>query len=118
MRKAVFFPFMISVIFVAGCGLKSKEVSSDYALPPELSDCKVFRIANDVGGNIKVVRCPDTTTTQYIENKSVINTTTINQKSQNMAGEDKNIVINGRTFKSIKESDIIDVNGVSYIAVN
>jgi hypothetical protein len=49
----------LSAVFLAGCG---QSVSSlDYPVPEELKDCAFYKLTNGADA-IKVVRCPNSTT--------------------------------------------------------
>ncbi len=52
---------VLSVV-LAGCSNSYTEVQFP-AMPAELKDCKVFRLTNEKGAMINVVRCPNSITT-------------------------------------------------------
>lgn len=55
-------------LLATGC---ERSVSvADYPLPPELSDCNLFKLADGNGSEITVARCPNSTTsTTFREGK-------------------------------------------------
>jgi hypothetical protein len=57
---------MIFSTLIAGCS-NGYEEQSYPTLPDELKDCKVYYIHNKDGDNMKVMRCPNSTTsTHYV----------------------------------------------------
>lgn len=69
------------LLFLVSCGDKNTvERTSDYVLPAGLADCRIYKMSDDYGNSMKVVRCPKSdTTTSYSEtcgkncNKTVSN---------------------------------------------
>lgn len=59
------------VIFLAGCEPSTSRIDYEYRLPEELKDCEIYSLnTGDLGGSLKVVRCPNSTTTsRYMEGK-------------------------------------------------
>lgn len=56
---------VLIALLLAGCenGYEEREFPKK---PPELEDCKFYRLSNDKGGEINVARCPlSSTTTTY-----------------------------------------------------
>lgn len=53
---------IVAALFVAGCSPTAQQVEYP-VLPPELADCKFYFISSgDVRSQIRVVRCPNSTT--------------------------------------------------------
>ena len=50
------------ISFLLGCTPKTKSIESDYDIPKELSDCTFLSLRDTVTNSIKVVRCPNSTT--------------------------------------------------------
>lgn len=79
MKKSL---LLISVLFLIGCEKYTTEISGDYVLPEGLADCKIYRLQNDGGGQIKVVRCPNSdTSAEYKEGKFTRHTIVIDGKT-------------------------------------
>lgn len=51
---------------LAACSETSREIKF-LAMPPELADCKVFRVENSGGYTMTVARCPHSTTTTEVQ---------------------------------------------------
>ena len=50
-------------ILAIGCAKReTREIGGSYILPPELQDCKVFKLNSDEAGDIYAMRCPNSTT--------------------------------------------------------
>ena len=61
---------LILTTLIGGC---SNSASEEYypIKPPELKDCKIYRLNNDNGARITIARCPNsTTTTNYQSGKT------------------------------------------------
>lgn len=51
-------------VFLTGCEpTHYEDADSSYKLPPEMSDCKVFKLISESDRNLYVIRCPTQTTT-------------------------------------------------------
>lgn len=76
MWKAV---IVLGVIFLAGCNPSYEDKNSSYSLPPEMQDCKVYKLNGDaISTDIVVVRCPNSqTTTSYRYGKNSQSHTTV-----------------------------------------
>ena len=72
---------MIAIVLLtlAGCGDPSAKDSTDkWMLPDGLKDCKIYSLSNGKGGYMRVVRCPNSsTTTSYTSGKTLVNTTVL-----------------------------------------
>lgn len=53
---------LTSIVALAAC-TPSADTMNFPVMPPEMQDCKVFRIDNGSGTAIVAVRCPNSTTT-------------------------------------------------------
>lgn len=67
---------MLSLLIVGavlmGCDASTKETTSNWVLPPELSHCKFYTMYSQNGATMRVVVCPNsTTTTSITKNPSV-----------------------------------------------
>lgn len=64
-----------AVLFITGCDAQNpKNVSEFYKLPDELSHCGIYRIDGNRNPVMRVVVCPNsTTTTQYKSGKTTVN---------------------------------------------
>lgn len=71
------FLILISTIFVMSCGQTSEE-TSNYNLPKELSDCKIYRLSSEgVGSTLNIMRCPlSSTSVSYSSGKTTVTTIT------------------------------------------
>jgi hypothetical protein len=58
MKKIV---IIFALLALSGCTNKYSEANFPVR-PPELSDCKFFKMSNSSGEKITVVRCPNSTT--------------------------------------------------------
>lgn len=76
----------IVMLVLAGCSPSQQQWQA--ALPKGLDDCSVFLVTHE-GHEIKVVRCPNsTTTTQYKHGKApLVNTTVIEDDSAALKAE-------------------------------
>ena len=76
MWKAV---IALVVIFLAGCNPSYEDKNASYSLPPEMQDCKVYKLNGDaISTDIVVVRCPNSqTTTSYRYGKNSQSHTTV-----------------------------------------
>lgn len=81
MKKLTLLAIMSSFVFVAGCSPKTEQKTHEYHLPPELSDCKIFKLT-DGTGNFKsilyVTRCPESNTATSQSFGEIRNSVTIN----------------------------------------
>ena len=50
------------ISFLLGCTPKTKNIESNYDIPEELSDCVFLNMRDTKASEIKVVRCPNSTT--------------------------------------------------------
>lgn len=67
------------VIFLAGCNPSYENKDASYSLPPEMQDCKIYKLNGDaISRDIVVVRCPNSqTTTSYRYGKNGQSHTTV-----------------------------------------
>lgn len=77
MKKLTLLVAMSSFVFLSGCSTKTEQKTEEFDLPPELSDCKIFKLRNATGLSLYVTRCPESNTTTESTGK-VRNTVTIN----------------------------------------
>ena len=54
-----------SVLVLTACDVEpyNKELTQTYPLPDGLEDCKIYYLQNKSGNSLKVVRCPNSSTT-------------------------------------------------------
>lgn len=52
------------VLLLTGCDKSYRDVNTDYVLPEELSDCKIYKLhdGNILNGVIVITRCPNSST--------------------------------------------------------
>lgn len=67
----------LTVLFLSACTPSHKDKTQSFSLPPELADCKIFTLSNDIGTSIYVTRCPNSTTTTSTTGKNAQNITTL-----------------------------------------
>jgi hypothetical protein len=68
----------LSGLVLGGCKAETEDKTSDYLLPMELSDCKVYQMSNAAGASMFIVRCPNSATaTTYRSGKTNKTTLTI-----------------------------------------
>lgn len=78
MSKAMCIP-VVMALALAACGEPSYKPLTQVALPPELSDCKVFQIS-DGTHDINVVRCPNSdTSATYKQGKAANHSVTLSR---------------------------------------
>lgn len=60
-----------SFILLSGCAKTVEDISDEFLLPKELKDCRVYNLQASNLSTIKVVRCPQSTTTlNYLSGKN------------------------------------------------
>jgi len=58
-------------VVLGGCTKETKLESSDWEIPVELKDCQIFRMQNENGQYMRVMRCPSSvTSTSYKSGKT------------------------------------------------
>jgi len=62
---------ILSLMFLSACSNGYYKANFP-VVPPELSDCQFFILTNDKGGNITVVRCPNSTTTTLANKRTTV----------------------------------------------
>ena len=68
MKKLVITLFVVGLL--VGCTKSTSEISTDYVLPPELSQCKVYFLDNGGLHPMRVLYCPNASTaTTYMNGK-------------------------------------------------
>lgn len=69
----------LGVLFLTGCNPSYENKDGSYRLPPEMQDCKVYKLNGDATNrDIVVVRCPNSqTTTSYNYGKNSQSHTTV-----------------------------------------
>lgn len=82
------FLILISTIFVMSCGQTSEE-TSNYNLPKELNDCKIYRLSSEnIGSTLNIVRCPlSSTSVSYSSGKHTVTTITTEDSIQTKTEE-------------------------------
>jgi len=75
---------IIAGLTMVACTPRASEVSFP-VMPPEMSDCKVFRIENGNGVALIAVRCPNSSTTTKVGKTS------------------PTVVIDGTTYQKVEE---------------
>lgn len=72
------FVCLLILTILAGCSASSSNNTSHYQMPPEMKDCKVFRLEGDgLSKTLYVVKCPNSnTSTSWIERSGKNNHTT------------------------------------------
>ena len=130
MKKTILLLSLSSMLLISGCGKKeSIELTGQnlYAMPEELSDCKIFQLNAVERGALTVVRCPlSTTSTSYLFGK-VTQTVVVSENAQiQMLNQesslekkmipqlDETIEVNGQKYKKLKSSQEININGQIY----
>tara|TARA_B100000073_G_C23723299_1_gene568386 strand:- start:1881 stop:2111 length:231 start_codon:yes stop_codon:yes gene_type:complete len=68
---------ILTVLFLSACTPSHKNKTQSFSLPPELADCKVFMLSNDIGSSIYVTRCPNSTTNTSTTGKNAQSVTVI-----------------------------------------
>ncbi len=64
------FAVMVIAFALVGCKAETKDVSGDFLLPPDISQCKVYELSDTNGGVLKALICPNATTaTEWKEGK-------------------------------------------------
>jgi hypothetical protein len=88
---------ILLLIIVASCSLlgcgpaTTKNTTTAWKLPDELSHCSVYKMTDENGSDMKVVHCPSsTTTTGYKEGKN---------------SRKFNVVIDNETYELVKKND-------------
>ena len=65
------FTVLACAALLSACNPSYSNKSGDYLLPPELSDCKVFRLIDSKANVMRVLRCPNSiTSVSYASGKS------------------------------------------------
>jgi hypothetical protein len=52
---------------LVGCKAETEERTSQYVLPNGLQDCKIYKMVGENGDSMKVMRCPNSSTTTTYE---------------------------------------------------
>lgn len=77
MKKLTVAVTVVTAALLTGCDSNTSSITHRYVLPPELSKCKIYDMSNGTN-SIKVVHCPNsTTTTSYRSGKTHKNVTII-----------------------------------------
>lgn len=67
--KKIFAVLMIAFALV-GCKAETNDISADFVLPRDISNCKVYALHDTNGGVLKALICPNATTaTEWKEGK-------------------------------------------------
>ncbi|AIW03777.1 hypothetical protein CPT_Moogle40 [Citrobacter phage Moogle] len=69
----------LGVLFLTGCNPSYENKDASYRLPPEMQDCRVYKLNGDTTSrDVIVVRCPNSqTTTSYKYGKNSQSHTTV-----------------------------------------
>ena len=59
MKKLLLIPLLV---MLPSCENSTKNITNNYALPPELADCSINYLKSTIEHNITVVRCPNSST--------------------------------------------------------
>jgi intein/homing endonuclease len=69
MKKIIL--ILITLVSFMACSKKTQEYTDSFLLPEELKDCKIFWMRGENVGSMKIVRCPNSsTTTSYEDGKT------------------------------------------------
>lgn len=79
---------VVLCVVLTACESETKDVTRSYKITQELVDCKLYRLSDDGGGGITVMRCPNSTTS----------TTSSADKSRSAI-----IVIDSDTYKKVEK---------------
>lgn len=60
-------------LLLAACSEPNFKVADFPVVPPELSDCKIFRVENKLGTVLFITRCPNSTTSTTTQGKTPVN---------------------------------------------
>ena len=60
-------PLIGIMYMLVGCSNSATEVNYP-VMPPELKDCKIYKLSNEEGGFITIARCLNSTTTTNYKN--------------------------------------------------
>jgi hypothetical protein len=77
------FLFAIMVALLSACTPQTNSVDGSFEKPPELQDCKFYRMRSSSGDNLTVIRCPN----------SVVSTTSTGKNKK------KTVTIDGTVFE-------------------
>lgn len=111
MRKAMCIPAVMALVLSA-CGEPSYKPLNEVALPPELSDCKVFQVSDGMR-DINVVRCPNSdTSTSYKQGKATRHTVTLSRNDT--ASPPSSAVVQPVPVVPANAPDVIEYKGHIY----
>ena len=101
---------------LTGCEKETKETTSNFILPKELSDCRIFKLTSDNGSIFTVVRCPLSNTSTLASSKgatpnAVIETTTSPKVVYKENGE---VEIDGELYRKYNPEEEVKINGETY----
>lgn len=86
------------IICLTACDNHSQNVTSNYSVPSELNDCKIFRVVNTSGNVLYVTRCPNSSTTTYVAQKNGVTTTVLDAPIVTPPKPKVTIIVNGVTY--------------------
>jgi len=69
-RVLVAVSMMFVMMFVVGCKPTAKEDTNRFVLPKGLSDCRIYTVSDDRGVYLRVVRCPNSSTSTTTSGKN------------------------------------------------
>ena len=93
MKKKI---ILCSILLLAGCEKSYHDASPEFQMPPEMKDCKVFKLSDGVK-NLYAIRCSLQTTT-VTSGKSPLHTTMDNVGEVVVTDNTNEIVVNGITY--------------------
>jgi len=68
---------IMAVLILAGCTPTAENITANFAPPEELKDCTFHHMRSSNGGNITVVRCPNSSVTTKTGGKNARTTVVI-----------------------------------------
>lgn len=95
---------LIAAIGLAACSPSGKEVTGNFPIMPEgLKDCKIYDLQSDGGSHVRVVRCPNSSTsTSYRVGKATHYTAVVEapvEVTPPVEVKPTEIVVDGVTYK-------------------
>lgn len=75
MKKLIVIGLLTIGLF--GCEKTSEDISTNFILPEGLEDCSVFKINGGDGDQLKIVRCPNSSTSSTYRSGKVTRTNVV-----------------------------------------
>lgn len=105
MKKIIFLCLVImSSFLITSCDKETKKVDDIFELPPEMKDCKIYKMkSSNLTVVIYAIRCPLSTTTTVTSGKKPARVA-VTETSENIYEKEENTlpkekaIINGKTF--------------------